>query len=141
MEVIQSTDKVQFDVWSITVDQVTQNGEQLKWEVQSPNPAIGSVLIVQLNSAPLVGSEIEISIDYTTMKTGQAFSWLTAEQTAGKKLPYMFTQCEDINCRSVAPLQDTPANRITYEAHVTVDNGLVVKMSANDTGVTPVGFN
>ena len=46
----------------------------------------------------------------------------------------MFTQCEDINCRSVAPLQDTPANRITYSANVTVDTGFVVKMSANDTG-------
>jgi leukotriene-A4 hydrolase len=45
----------------------------------------------------------------------------------------MFTQCEDINCRSVAPLQDTPANRITYSADISVLSEYVVKMSANDT--------
>jgi len=36
-------------------------------------------------------------------------------------------------------MQDTPASKITYEAHVTVKDDFVVKMSANDTGVTQVG--
>jgi len=48
----------------------------------------------------------------------------------------MFTQCEDINCRSVAPLQDTPSNRITYSASITAREDFVVKMSANETGVS-----
>ena len=53
----------------------------------------------------------------------------------------MFTQCEDINCRSVAPLQDTPANRITYSADIRVLSEYVVKMSANDTTqVTDSGY-
>jgi leukotriene-A4 hydrolase len=53
----------------------------------------------------------------------------------------MFTQCEDINCRSVAPLQDTPANRITYSADISVLSEYVVKMSANDTTqVTADGY-
>ena len=50
----------------------------------------------------------------------------------------MFTQCEDINCRSVAPLQDTPSNRITYEAAITAKKEFVVKMSANETSVQAV---
>jgi len=79
--------------------------------------------------------EIKIGITYTTSPTGHAFSWLTAEQTAGKVLPYMFTQCEDINCRSVVPLQDTPSNRITYSAEITAPKEFVVKMSANETYV------
>ena len=45
----------------------------------------------------------------------------------------MFTQCEDINCRSVAPLQDTPSNRITYSAEIIAKSEFVVKMSANET--------
>ena len=49
----------------------------------------------------------------------------------------MYTQCEDINCRSVLPVQDTPANRITYSASVVAQNEFVVKMSANETGVFP----
>ena len=48
----------------------------------------------------------------------------------------MFTQCEDINCRSVAPLQDTPSNRITYSASITAREDFVVKMSANETGIS-----
>lgn len=52
-------------------------------------------------------------------------------QTAGGVLPYVYTQCEDINCRTVAPLQDTPSNRVTYSARVITSNDLVAKMSAN----------
>lgn len=51
----------------------------------------------------------------------------------------MFTQCEDINCRSVAPLQDTPSNRITYSASIWAVSDLVVKMSANETTTTQYG--
>lgn len=50
----------------------------------------------------------------------------------------MFTQCEDINCRSVAPLQDTPSNRITYSAKMNVLSEYVVKMSANETQAVEV---
>ena len=46
----------------------------------------------------------------------------------------MYTQCEDINCRTVAPLQDTPANRVTYSSQVIALNAYVPKMSANETG-------
>jgi leukotriene-A4 hydrolase len=58
---------------------------------------------------------------------------MTESQTACKNRKYLFSQCEDILCRSVAPLQDTPANRITYSANVTVDEGYDVRMSANRT--------
>jgi leukotriene-A4 hydrolase len=47
----------------------------------------------------------------------------------------MYTQCEDIACRSVAPMQDSPANRITYSAKVTVEKKFDVRMSANRTDV------
>jgi leukotriene-A4 hydrolase len=60
-------------------------------------------------------------------------SWLKPSQTSGGVLPYIYTQCEDINCRSVAPLMDTPSNRITYSARVIHSNQLVAKMSANET--------
>ena len=69
----------------------------------------------------------------------QAFSWLDAEQTASGVLLYMFTQCEDINCRSLAPLQDTPSNRITYSAYIWTQKDFVVGMSANQTSVDTFG--
>ena len=76
-----------------------------------------------------------IRVNYNTQPTAMALSWMTPEQTAGKKLPYLFSQCESINCRSVAPLQDTPAIKTTYSARVVAKNDFVVKMSANETAV------
>lgn len=114
-------------------------GAPLAFTIETPNSLIGQVLVITLDKTYVAGETVDISIDYTTSKTGQAFSWLTAKQTSGGLLPYMFTQCEDINCRSVAPLQDTPSNRITYSATVYAKSEFVVKMSANETGITDMG--
>ena len=42
----------------------------------------------------------------------------------------MFTQCQPIACRGVAPMQDTPVYKTTYSAKVAAEPGYVVKMSA-----------
>ena len=47
----------------------------------------------------------------------------------------MYSQCEDVDCRSIVPVQDTPSNKITYSAAVIAPNQFVVKMSANETYV------
>lgn len=67
-----------------------------------------------------------------------ALSWMTKEQTAGKKLPYMFSQCESVNCRSIAPLQDTPSVKATYSSRVVAPKEFTVKMSANETSVRSI---
>lgn len=77
-----------------------------------------------------------VRINYKTKPSAMALSWMTPEQTSGKKLPYLFSQCESINCRSVAPLQDTPASKTTYSARIVAKSEFVVKMSANETAVT-----
>lgn len=59
-------------------------------------------------------------------------NWLTKEQTATKVLQYLFTQCEPIECRSLAPLQDTPSIKAPYSANVTVVDPYIVKMSAHE---------
>lgn len=137
MSVIQETSTVQFDIWDLDIHSVwnASDSSALNFTILQPNPLIGSVLQVNLPREVRVGEWVHIGIDYTTSPKGQAFSWLKASQTAGGKLPYMFTQCEDINCRSVAPLQDTPSNRITYTANMTAPKEFVVKMSANETAV------
>jgi len=68
-------------------------------------------------------------------------SWMTKAQTAGKTMPYMYSQCEDINCRSIVPVQDTPSNKVTYSARVETEKGYVVKMSANQTDIEMVDEN
>ena len=51
----------------------------------------------------------------------------------------MFTECQDSHCRSVAPLQDTPAIKMPYNATVWVKVGYTVYMSANTTGFSIQG--
>lgn len=77
---------------------------------------------------------VYLNISYTTNDKSTAVSWLTKEQTHDKTMTYLYSQCEDIACRSIAPLQDTPANKFTWKANIKVPTGFIVKMSANDTG-------
>jgi len=99
------------------------------------NQNLGNAIYITLPEAVEEGDEFKVIVVYETNEKSMAINWLTPSQTAGKKLPYLFTQCESIACRSVAPMQDTPAVKITYDATVTVDTPFVVKMSANETYV------
>ena len=99
------------------------------------NPVIGQQLVIQLPELAMPQQVRSIRVNYRTQPTAMALSWMTPEQTAGKKLPYLFSQCESINCRSVAPLMDTPSHKTTYSARVVALSDFVVKMSANETSV------
>ncbi|CDW72343.1 peptidase family m1 containing protein [Stylonychia lemnae] len=88
------------------------------------------------NLEVITGQSVVARITYATNKDSQAINWLTEEQTTTKKLKYLFTQCEPIHCRSVAPLQDTPSIKTTYSANVRVKDPYVVKMSAEETDPT-----
>jgi leukotriene-A4 hydrolase len=83
------------------------------------------------------GDVFKLRLTYTTNEKQTATSWLKPTMTAGKKYPYLYTQCEDIACRAIAPMMDTPAVKMTYEARVIAPKELKVKMSANETGVFP----
>ena len=70
-------------------------------------------------------------MEYETTEKCSALQWLTAEQTVGKKHPYLFSQCQAIHARTMLPCQDTPAIKATYSAIVHVSDPLAVVMSAN----------
>ena len=162
MDVLVGSDFVTMDSWNLNVQKVemvtsgsakamrdrqvlTQEEEnalpqssdvELEYDLNHVNDEIGNELYIYLPQTEAPGSSISLKITYKTSKDGQAFSWLTAAQTAGLEEPYVFTQCEDINCRTVAPVQDTPSNRVTYSARVITTNTTVAKMSANETSVS-----
>jgi leukotriene-A4 hydrolase len=81
-----------------------------------------------------MGDTIQITVMYSTTPEGLSLSWMTAEQTDSKVLPYLFTQCEDNHCRALAPLQDTPSIKTTYTANLILDKAFVPKMTGNFTG-------
>ena len=80
---------------------------------------------------PLTDKTDQVLISYRTSPKAEGLQWLSPEQTAGKKHPYLFSQAQALNARTMAPLQDTPAVRMTYSATLRVPDGLLPLMSAS----------
>jgi leukotriene-A4 hydrolase len=81
--------------------------------------ALGEGLVVQLPAAAQKGDVVSIKVSYSTSKDCTALCWLGKEQTESGTLPFVYSQCQAIHCRTMLPCQDTPAARATYSAAVT----------------------
>jgi aminopeptidase N len=82
----------------------------------------------------------KVRVYYRTAPSAAALQWMSPEQTMSGKRPFMFSQSEEINARSWAPVQDTPAVRFTYSARIDAPTGMRVVMSAeNDQQATGAG--
>ena len=93
------------------------------------DPVLGSAMSVE------IGVEAtQLRIIYQTSPSAEGLQWLTPAQTAGKKKPYLFSQAQAIYARTMLPVQDTPAVRLTYEASLRVPDGLLPLMSASQDG-------
>ena len=87
----------------------------------------GRALTVQIPK----GAE-KVIIHYATGADARALQWLTPQQTADKKHPFLFTQGQAILTRTWIPIQDSPGIRITYTAKVSVPKELMAVMSATN---------
>ena len=107
-------DAAGMDIESVYVDtvHVTNSRTEVK--------QLGYALVIELDKQLEVGQEGIVEVYYRTNNETTSISWLNPAQTAGGKLPYMYTQCQPIACRSLGPMQDTPAVRITYTAKILV---------------------
>jgi leukotriene-A4 hydrolase len=135
------TDTAIFDIKGLEIQKVTIGKGNEKetdfiigqWDKDS---ILGQPLLVTITSKTK-----HINIYYKTTNKTEALGWLNPELTTGKKHPFVYTQGQAILTRSWIPLQDSPANRITYSAKVKVPEDLMAVMSAenptkrNDKGV------
>lgn len=110
----------------------TLGGAPLPFQLFDEEPILGRRLRVELPAGTAA-----LRVAYETAPDASALQWLAPEQTAGKRHPFLFSQCQAIHARSLAPLQDTPSIRIRYEAAVTVPAALTAVMSAGPAGTRP----
>jgi leukotriene-A4 hydrolase len=100
-------------------------GATLPYSLADPDPILGRALTVTL--PPQTNT---IVVSYRTEPAAAALQWLARAQTAGKRLPYLYSQGEAILTRTWIPTQDSPGIRQTYEARITVPRDLRALMSA-----------
>ncbi|SEN49373.1 Aminopeptidase N [Luteibacter sp. UNCMF331Sha3.1] len=105
----------------------------LRFALAPRDKELGSKLTIQAPAHPA-----SVRIAYTTVPEASGLQWLTPEQTADKKQPFMFSQSESIHARSWVPLQDSPAIRFTYDAHVSAPKDVRVVMSAINDAKHPL---
>lgn len=128
VENVNGVEEMVFDINGLQVEKVVLDGQnETEFEVGEADPLHGAPLKVK------VGPETKsVEIFYQTSPESIALQWLTPQQTAGKNHPYLFTQGEAILTRSWIPCQDSPGNRITYSADITVPSELMAVMSASN---------
>lgn len=119
-EIILDTDE-------LNIKRVYSKDGDLEYKLEKKDEIRGSALIIQL---PENGDEFVI--DYETSPTARALQWLNPEQTAQKESPFLFTQSQAILARSWIPCQDSPGIRFTYNAKITVPQGYMALMSAEN---------
>ncbi|XP_062374163.1 leukotriene A-4 hydrolase [Sardina pilchardus] len=118
------------DSRDLKISAVTANGQPAKFALGSQHSFKGSPLEITLPFELSRGQHVIVEVTYETSPKASALQWLTPTQTAGKKHPYLFSQCQATHCRSMVPCQDTPSVKHTYYAQVSVPKELVAVMSA-----------
>lgn len=120
-------DSVVFDTDGLTIEAVTlPDGSPAEFAL-GDSSFMGRPLTVHLPA-----DVDSVRIAYTTGPGARALQWLSPEQTADKRKPFLFTQGEAILTRSWIPVQDSPGIRFTYTARVKVPPDLMAVMSAHN---------
>ena len=126
----EGADSIILDVRDLDVKRVTDaKGAALPFNVGASKEFVGAPLAIAL---PAVGDTIVI--EYATSPAAAAVQWLAPAQTAGGKLPFLFTQGQAILTRTWVPTQDGPGIRQTYDATVHAPSGMRAVMSAEHAG-------
>ena len=113
------------DSFKLEMLEAQVDGRELEWEFDARDDVLGE----RLHLKGLDG-ESSFTLRFRTSPAARALQWMNEAQTAGGKHPFLYSQCQASNARSVFPCQDTPSVRFTYSAEVEVPEGLTAVMAA-----------
>lgn len=125
------------DTRNLHIERVSVNGVEAAHSYTKTDKVLGQALSIAIPDGLQGDEELQVEIHYKTDPTATALQWLPPELTAGGEFPYMFSQSQSIHARSWAPIQDSPAVRMTYEATIHTPPELLAVMSANNDPETP----
>lgn len=127
------------DTRDLTITSATVDGQAAAFALDAPTGCFGSKLSIPLpSSLQKKSSNGKVRVQYVTSPDSSACAWLPPPQTAGKKRPFLFTQCQAIHARSLLPCQDCPGTKCTWSAEVSAPSWSTVLMSAlQKKGGTP----
>jgi leukotriene-A4 hydrolase len=113
------------DTYKLEIREARIDDQQLAWELDSSDETLGE----RLHLKGLAGASSFI-LKFRTSPEARALQWMSPTQTAGGKQPFLYSQCQASNARSIFPCQDMPSVRFTYTAQVETPAGLTAVMAA-----------
>lgn len=136
----KTSDELVLDTRDLLIKAVATSGEGDSWSPADYTLADEDKVLGKAMTVSLPDGAKYVRISYSTSPKAEGLQWLSPAQTAGKKHPYLFSQAQAIHARTIAPLQDTPAVRMTYSARLRVPDGLRPLMSASQGDMDADGF-
>lgn len=113
------------DTFKVAMLEAHVNGRKLEWEFDQMDEILGERLHIQG-----FDHDSSFTLKFRTSPEARALQWTNTSQTLGGKHPFLFSQCQASNARSIFPCQDTPSVRFTYSAEVEVPAELTSVMAA-----------
>lgn len=129
IENVGGVDKMIFDMKDEVIHKVTLDDDTtpVHYEIGTQDDLLGAPLTVDIKAETK-----KVTIHYESSPESASLQWLSPQQTAGKKHPYLYTQGQAVLTRTWIPCQDTPLKRITYSADIQTPSNLMAVMSANN---------
>jgi len=122
VELAPGATELVLDTRDLEIAAVTAGAKRVAHRLAAAEGDFGSALTI-----PLAAGTKKVTVEYATSPGAAALQWLSPEQTAGKRLPFLFTQSQAILARTWVPCQDTPSVRMTYHAKIAIEDGAGAK--------------